>query len=163
MPTSLRLSGLRHQAVIFAAFSAAGGLCALPFVLASEVPAQTARQMLVPAAVAGGLAGTLTRAFLVSEEAPRWRAPFAGGLAGLLAHPLLWVWIGVAVGGEMGKGGGALLAGALLSSLFFSIFSAIAYGPLTVTVGALVGWWLARCPTTSARKAAKASTPLRAE
>lgn len=148
---------LIRLAPVFAAFAGAGALSALPFVLAADFPAQSARQLLAPAALSGGVVGTLAWALLVSAGSPRWRAPLAGALTGLLAHPPLWVWIGLGIGADMGRGGSGLWRGALLSSLFFSLFSAIAYGPLTISLGALVGWWLGRWPRGDGREESPAA------
>lgn len=129
------------------AFAVAGALATLPFVVASDRPGNNAL-MLIPAAVLAALlvAPPLWR-LLVVGRTENWRGPVAGGLVGLLAHPLMWMIISLRVGAEMGSDVATVVSGSLLGGAFFGLFGMVVYGPLTVPLAGLVGWLLGRSTT----------------
>ena len=89
-------------------------------------------------------------AWLVVTDRPRRGAvrpahgAIAGALVGLFAHPLMWGMLALVIGEEAGSPIGMRVGGMLGSAVFFGLFSALAYGPLTMSPGAVVGWALGR-------------------
>ncbi|MEM6289690.1 MAG: hypothetical protein AAGA54_00450 [Myxococcota bacterium] len=122
-------------------FGAAGALTSLAFVLEARDP--TAAHLVPAAAFAAALVSALvwphcTRAPSLGHGALR------GAAIGFLAHPVLWMLMLGHVGTTT-PGLTTSPAAVLAPALVLGLFSTLAYGPLTMSVGAALGGLLARC------------------
>ena len=128
------------------AFAVAGVLATTPHLLAADDPMDSARMLAPAAAMAAFAVGCATWALLVSGDRRPWMATLAGAITGVLAHPVMWALISIEIGDEMGVGLIQHVGGTMLSGAFFGMFSALAYGVVTVPLAAFVGWLLGRSP-----------------
>lgn len=130
--------------LILLTFSLAGAVSSLPFVLRADNVMDTAAQLIPAAATAAAVCGTLFWRAFSPETSARWRAPAAGAVAGLVAHPIMWLLITIQTGSSVGISAEQMVAGGILATMFFSLFSMVIYGPVTMLTGALTGWFLNR-------------------
>lgn len=128
---------------VSAAFAIAGLIATLPFVLRADAPQASFATLGWPAAVSAALTGAGMWAALVWARREKPLPALAGALAGVFAHPVLWFLVALQEAFAMGDSAQVVL-GSMLTSAFFSVFSMVAYGPLTAGLGALVAWGLAR-------------------
>lgn len=133
---------LELSSVAFA-FALAGVVATLPFVLRADDTMATFTILAWPAAVAAALTGTAMWAALVWARREKPLPALAGALAGVFAHPIVWFLVALQEAFAMGDSPQVVL-GSMLTSAFFSVFSMVAYGPLTAGLGALVAWGIAR-------------------
>lgn len=123
-------------------FAAAGAVATLPFVLETSEPMVVASRLVPAAAVAAALLGAFAWTVGVEGQRGAWRGAVSGALVGLVAHPVMWALLALVVGAETGSPIRDRVGGTVGSGLFFGLFSALAYGPFTSTLGAVVGFGL---------------------
>lgn len=130
------------------------GLCC-GFLIFSNAKGAGWEKMIYASALAAFLTGTLVWWILVDRSGSTsiWKGALAGGLTGLLAHPLAW-YVGIILnyfsGTKSSLGDEPMnpLTG-LWGALVFSLFSWLVVGWLTVLVGGLVGTLIAFARRTS--------------
>lgn len=126
------------------AFALAGAVATLPFVVRADDPAGVATRLVPTASSAAAILGAITWWVAGDRGTRGWHGAAAGAFVGLFAHPLMWALLHLVIGAEAGTRIGMTVGGTLGGAIFFGFFSALAYGPFTTTLGALVGWGLGR-------------------